>query len=136
MKAGIHDLFLKLQAASSKSAKSKWDESKTKHQDQPSPRQVRESPLSQTSAARPRAVTLPPRERQPTLGKDECRTSKPATAPPSQQNASSKTYSSVRYCAYTVYFHCPCSYSCSVKQASDVILKVKFYFICISMMKM
>ncbi|XP_011608712.2 microtubule-associated tumor suppressor 1 homolog A isoform X2 [Takifugu rubripes] len=80
---------ISLIAASSKLAKLKWDESKTKLWDRPSPRPTRESPHLKAPAARPRTVTLPPRERQTTLGKDECRTSKPVTAPPSQQKPSS-----------------------------------------------
>lgn len=84
--------MLILQAATSKSAKAKWDESKIKHQDNPSPRQAGESPVLQNSAAR---LTVQPRERQPTLGKGECRTSKPVAAPLRHQNALSKTNSSV-----------------------------------------
>lgn len=107
MMAGIPDMvsqLLFLQAASSKLTKSKWDESKTKLSDRPAPRPTRDSPLLKAPAARPRTVTVPPRERRTTPGKDECRTSKPVTAPPSQQKPSSKTQLSIA--ALTVQIVC------------------------------
>ncbi|XP_044060170.1 microtubule-associated tumor suppressor 1 homolog A isoform X2 [Siniperca chuatsi] len=65
-----------------------WDESKSRFRARPSLRRTRGAPLSQPLTASPRPATLSTRQRQGTLGRDECRTSKAVGTPQSKQKSS------------------------------------------------
>lgn len=93
-KEGLSEKLLSLQAESSKltTAGTSLDESKSGFRVRPSPRRTRGAPPSQAPAASPRPATLSTRQRQGTLGRDECRTSKAGGTPQSKQKSgTSKT---------------------------------------------
>nr|XP_046262224.1 microtubule-associated tumor suppressor 1 homolog A isoform X3 [Scatophagus argus] len=64
------------------------DKSKSGFRGWPCPRRTRGGPLSHASAASPRPDTLSTRQRQTTLGRDECRTSTAVGTPQSKQKTS------------------------------------------------
>ncbi|XP_034545274.1 microtubule-associated tumor suppressor 1 homolog A isoform X2 [Notolabrus celidotus] len=75
-KRGVKRISLVVE--SSKSTGAPLNDSKSRFREGPSPRQVRRAPLFQPPAANPRQATLSVRQRQGTVGRDECKTSKGA----------------------------------------------------------
>ncbi|XP_070818614.1 microtubule-associated tumor suppressor 1 homolog A isoform X2 [Chaetodon trifascialis] len=81
-------ISLVAESRKSSTAGTSWDESKSGFRVRPSPRRARGAPLSQAPAASPRPATLSTRQRQGTLGKDECRISNTGATPQSKQRSS------------------------------------------------
>ncbi|KAM9356774.1 microtubule-associated tumor suppressor 1 homolog A [Symphorus nematophorus] len=85
---GVKKISLVAESSKSTTAGTSWVESKSRFRGRPSPGRARGAPLSQAPAASPRLATLSTRQRQGTLGRDECRTSKAARTPQSKQRNS------------------------------------------------
>ncbi|KAG8004222.1 Microtubule-associated tumor suppressor 1-like protein A [Nibea albiflora] len=83
----VKKISLVVESSKSTTAGASCDENKSRFRARPSPRQTR-APPSQAPSASPRPTTLSTRQRQATLGKDECRTPKAveATAQTKQKN--------------------------------------------------
>ncbi|XP_076595002.1 microtubule-associated tumor suppressor 1 homolog A isoform X2 [Chaetodon auriga] len=81
-------ISLVAESRKSSTAATSWDESKSGFRVRPSPRRTRGAPLSQAPAASPRPTTLSTRQRQGTLGRDQCRTSNTGGTPQSTQKSS------------------------------------------------
>ncbi|XP_073343098.1 microtubule-associated tumor suppressor 1 homolog A [Pagrus major] len=84
----VKKLSLVAESSKSTTAGGSWDESKSRFQGWPSPRRTRGATLSQAPATSPRSATLSTRQRQGTLGRDECRTSKAVGTPQTKQRSS------------------------------------------------
>ncbi|CAK6974177.1 microtubule-associated tumor suppressor 1 homolog A [Scomber scombrus] len=74
---GVKRISLVVESSKATAPGASCDESKSRFRIQPSPRQTRGTPLSQPTAASPRST----RQRQATLGRDECRISRAVGIP-------------------------------------------------------
>ncbi|XP_042349087.1 microtubule-associated tumor suppressor 1 homolog A [Plectropomus leopardus] len=84
----VKRLSLVAESSKSPSAGASWDESKSRFRGRPYPKQTRAPATSQPPSDSPRPATLSARQRQGTLGRDECRTSKAVGTPQCKQRSS------------------------------------------------
>ncbi|XP_067454797.1 microtubule-associated tumor suppressor 1 homolog A isoform X1 [Thunnus thynnus] len=87
----VKKISLVVESSKAKAPGASWDESKSRFRIQPSPRRTRQ-PLSQLPAASPRPATLSTRQRQATLGRDECRISRAAGTPQAKQKSTAGSH--------------------------------------------
>ncbi|KAG7223545.1 hypothetical protein INR49_028438 [Caranx melampygus] len=83
----VNKISLVAESSRSTVAGSSCDESKSSFRGRPSPRRARAALLSQPPADNPRPATLSARQRQGTVGRDECRTSRAVGTPQAKQRS-------------------------------------------------
>lgn len=78
--------YLQVESSKATAPGASWDESKSRFRARPSLRS-RGAALTQPPAASPRPASLSTRQRQATLGRDECRISRAAGTPQAKQKS-------------------------------------------------